>query len=149
MGVALTAGLEIVERHAHSQRVPGSMAATGRDATVFWNYVDLRLRAPFDWQIETSLTASELLVRFRALSAKSANGKLAPGFASPEGPVVESCETCGVTDCFRHPVATALPRAHCAAWLVDAHQPEHNTWLRTQHQHCDWLFTPLDSTRRG
>lgn len=44
---ALEAGLEIVERHAHTRTIPGSQAARGRDATVFWNYVDLRLRAPF------------------------------------------------------------------------------------------------------
>ena len=42
---ALAAGFEIVERHAHSRRVPGSRAALQRDATVFWNYVDLRFRA--------------------------------------------------------------------------------------------------------
>src|SRR5262245_27885584 len=53
---ALSGDLEIVERHAHSQRVPGSMAVSGRDATVFWNYVDLRLRAKFEWQIEARLT---------------------------------------------------------------------------------------------
>ena len=42
---ALAAGFEIVERHAHSRRVPGSRAALQRDATVFWNYVDLRFRS--------------------------------------------------------------------------------------------------------
>jgi hypothetical protein len=35
---ALQSGCEIVERHAHSQVVPGSTAAEGRDATVTWNY---------------------------------------------------------------------------------------------------------------
>ncbi len=33
---ALQAGHEIVERHAHSKVVPGSRAAAGRDATVFF-----------------------------------------------------------------------------------------------------------------
>src|SRR3569833_2606566 len=45
-GAALDAGCEIVERHAHSRRVPGSAAEAGRDATVAWNYVDLRFAAP-------------------------------------------------------------------------------------------------------
>lgn len=40
--IALDAGFEIVERHAHTQIIPGSLAEIGRDATVFWNYVDLR-----------------------------------------------------------------------------------------------------------
>ena len=38
----LKAGFEVVERSAHSQIIPGSAAARYRDATVFWNYVDLR-----------------------------------------------------------------------------------------------------------
>lgn len=33
---ALRAGFEIVERHSHSQVIPGSLAEVGRDATVFW-----------------------------------------------------------------------------------------------------------------
>jgi vancomycin resistance protein YoaR len=37
---ALDAGFEIVERHAHSQIMPGSLAEIGRDATVFWNYIE-------------------------------------------------------------------------------------------------------------
>ena len=41
---ALDASLEIVERRPHSQIVEGSAADAGRDATVFWNYVDLRFR---------------------------------------------------------------------------------------------------------
>ena len=42
---ALQAGFEIVERHAHSQVIPGSLAEAGANATVFWNYVDLRFRS--------------------------------------------------------------------------------------------------------
>src|ERR1700677_979792 len=42
---AQQAGRRTVERHAHSRIVPGSLAAEGRDATVAWNYVDLRFAA--------------------------------------------------------------------------------------------------------
>ena len=55
---ALKAGLEILERHAHSRRVPGSMAAAGRDATIFWNYVDLRFRPRTDCRLEVKLGPS-------------------------------------------------------------------------------------------
>jgi vancomycin resistance protein YoaR len=45
--VALQADLTIIERHAHSRIVPGPNAAkAGRDATVAWNYVDLRFASP-------------------------------------------------------------------------------------------------------
>ena len=61
---ALKAGFTIEERHAHTQIVPGSLAETGRDATVFWNYVDLRFRAPHSFQIRIELTPDELIVQF-------------------------------------------------------------------------------------
>ena len=38
---ALSAGFEIIERHAHTQVIPLTREVA-RDATVFWNYVDLR-----------------------------------------------------------------------------------------------------------
>jgi hypothetical protein len=148
---ALTAQLEVVERHAHSERVPGSMALAGRDATVFWNYVDLRLRAPFDWQIEARLSDSELLVSFRRLSPNIAapHPKPKAHAAVNSGDEVESCETCAVTSCFRNPSAANLTRSGCTAWLVDAWQPEHNDYIRELRQNADYLYTPLDSERRG
>lgn len=150
---ALTGGLEIVERHAHSQRVPGSMAVLGRDATVFWNYVDLRLRAEFDWQIEARLTSSELQIRVKRLAATVPTPsplKKEPAIQtleSAEG--AESCETCGLVSCFRNPSATNLVRSGVTAWLVDAWQPEHDRYVRENRKEGDWLFTPLDSARRG
>jgi vancomycin resistance protein YoaR len=69
--IALDAGFEVIERHAHSQIVPGSLAEVGRDATVFWNYVDLRFRLPAATRIEAFLTATELVVQVRSLSSHS------------------------------------------------------------------------------
>lgn len=63
---ALQANFEIIERHAHTRAVPGSQAATGRDATVFWNYVDLRWRAPQAFRIEAFMDGDYLTVSFRA-----------------------------------------------------------------------------------
>lgn len=73
---ALRAGCEIVERHAHTRVVPGSQAAEGRDATVFWNYVDLRWRAPRALRLEASLSRDQLVVRLRAQPSR-ANAKAA------------------------------------------------------------------------
>ena len=58
---ALKAGFEIVERHGHSRVLPGAMAEAGRDATIFWNYVDLRFRPAFDVQMEVVLGRGELV----------------------------------------------------------------------------------------
>jgi len=61
---AMKAGFTIEERHAHTQIVAGSLAETGRDATVFWNYVDLRFRSSQSFQIRVDLTTDELIVQF-------------------------------------------------------------------------------------
>src|SRR6202011_3999459 len=52
---ALTSNCQITERHAHSRVVPGSAAASGRDATVAWNCVDLRFRVREPLLIEAHL----------------------------------------------------------------------------------------------
>src|SRR5258708_804361 len=53
---ALQARFEIIERHPHTQVIPGSAAGLGRDATVAWSYMDLRFRAKVDVRIEARLT---------------------------------------------------------------------------------------------
>ena len=63
---ALDSGCEIVERHAHSHFVPGSMTERDRDATVFWNYVDLRFRARHELTIRCRLQDDRLIVQFFA-----------------------------------------------------------------------------------
>src|SRR5579864_6081691 len=99
---ALQAGCEIVERHAHSRRVAGSAAALGRDATVAWNYVDLRFRPRNALRIEARLTRDDLVIRFRGRqgSASSPTGSETAATASP--PIAQSCATCGEVSCFRH-----------------------------------------------
>ncbi len=149
---ALTAGFEIVERHAHSRRLAGSMAALGRDATVFWNYVDLRFRATVDCRIEATLDRHELRVRFRAAAplpeASRKTAKPCPtGYHAEPAHSVESCETCGVTGCFRNRSATSLPQGATTAWLVDTWWPEHDAWMRERHQPGDTLLLPLDRRR--
>ena len=151
--VALTAGCAIVERHAHSRRLPGSMAALGRDATIFWNYVDLRFRAPVDCQLEVSLDRDRLTVALRALEL--ADAVSVPVVREVRSLDVEaedatgSCDSCGMTACFRNEPAPARLPAAGAAWLVDAWWPEYDAYLRERAGPQDWLFTPLDSLRLG
>jgi hypothetical protein len=59
---ALEAGLEVVERHGHSRVIPGSAAEKNLDATVFWNYVDLR-RWSFPRRISSCASARRGKVR--------------------------------------------------------------------------------------
>lgn len=107
---ALEAGCEIVERHAHSRVVAGSMAAAGRDATVAWNYVDLRFRSQYPLLIRASVTEDELVIGFWVRADSPAATKQLSGRQSAIARVDESlrfdlgprtCATCAESDCFR------------------------------------------------
>ncbi len=145
--LALTAGFTILERHAHSSPIPDSTVPPGRDATVFWNYIDLRFRPHLSCRLEIDLTATDLIVRLRSLAPATPLPILATAPAAPHIHTAASCETCGVASCFRHSSATSLESHSRTAWLVDAFHPEHNAYLTATHRPDDFLFTPLDSRR--
>ena len=118
---AVRAGLEVVERHRHSRVLPGSLAEHDRDATVFWNYLDLRLRAPFAWRLEVELDAQKLRVRIRGHAQQVA-------IAQPialRARTIEStgdCTSCDQTDCNSH-VGPQVASRH-RTWLLCDPWPE-------------------------
>lgn len=146
---ALKAGFEIVERHAHTQVIPGSLAEVGRDATVFWNYVDLRFRAPMAFRIEADMDAEHLVLRFRAVAAEKAALPPLPksysrGLRHEKGP--NNCLSCNVLQCFRH-VAPAAHAAGETAFLVDGFVPEFDAHIQATRAAVDTLFHLLDGRR--
>lgn len=145
---ALEAGLEIVERHAHSRILPGSSAEQDLDATVFWNYVDLRFRSDADWRIEVELSAADLIVRIRSPHAAKTPAR-ASSPSLPRPAPSGDCLTCGMLECFRHPAATAAhaPSLGHSAFLLDASWPEFDRWCRSHSREGDRWFTPLDGRR--
>jgi len=144
---ALTAGLEIVERHAHTQVIAGSLAETGRDATVFWNYVDLRFRAAGRLRIEAEMDAEQLVVRFRA-HAEATAATPAPG-SCKQPALMGNCITCNMTECFRHAPQLAFSATERRAFLVDEYWPEHDAYITSQRRAGDLLAVPLDGARYG
>ncbi len=60
---AREAGCIIVERHGHTAPIPQSPFPPGEDATVFWNYVDLRFRSQRPLRVAVRLDAESLIVR--------------------------------------------------------------------------------------
>jgi vancomycin resistance protein YoaR len=108
--VALQTGCEIMERHAHSRVVPGSAAAHGRDATVAWNYIDLRFRAPQRLLIRAQAAGQSLVVSFCAaagtpLAARMRNSPVVKIVSNPASAnthqAANTCGTCAQTGCFR------------------------------------------------
>ncbi len=142
--VALQAGCRIIERHSHSRIVPGSLAAEGRDATVAWNYVDLRFAAERDLRLSVRLDRDTLSVRLLGDETGVAN---APTLATPlAGPVMlaRSCASCGETECFRHEGAGAMADIRRHAFLVDEAWPEFKAYVQETGRPADRLSLPLD-----
>lgn len=156
---ALDAGAGIVERHAHSQSVPGSAAEQGRDATVFWNYLDLRFRLPVPFEIEARLDAQRLVVRLRGLSPLHRSRAMLPLMPLRGGPChgdPHDCLACVQQRCVERiePVAgvgrTATLAAHAPSrlerWIgpggdADARARD---WAASLGPQVDALVVPID-----
>lgn len=146
---ALDAGCEIVERHAHSQIVPGSMAARGRDATVFWNYVDLRFRPTFELTIRCELDRDRLVVRFCS-SESSAVVHPTPSIALDGGDVnagAASCMSCRQVECVRHRRIQRAKPVASSAFLLDAYWPEYDLFVASEATASAMVCVPLDGRR--
>ena len=145
-GCAAQAGFELVERHAHSARVGGTDAAP--DATVFWNYVDLKIRAPVAWRLELELTADELLLSIRA--SVSTPVRKIPVMLQPsaaDARPLRGCLSCEETTCFRHRPALRQVRGRTAL-LLDGWTSELADYLRSHHADAD-RFAPLPPRQFG
>ena len=144
---ALSAGFEIVERHAHTRIIPGSLAELGRDATVFWNYVDLRFKSSSSFRIEATMDANFLTVRFRSNERRNLSHleqgkkKLTVAATAPQ-----SCVTCDERGCFKYvePKTTDVGRS---AFLLDEYYPEFDSFIRGVRREQDLLAIPLDGRK--
>jgi len=138
---ALDAGLEIVERHAHSRIVPGSRAASERDATVFWNYVDLRFRSERPFRVEARLARGMLEIVIRGARRETA---AQTDDSSSSRETANDCTSCNESDCHLHDPEVKAPaiNGRLTAWLVDACWPEFATLLAARAGKEDALFLP-------
>ncbi|NOT46969.1 MAG: vanw family protein [Acidobacteria bacterium] len=145
---ALEANFEIVERHAHTQVVSGSLAEQDRDATVFWNYVDLRFRSEKPFRIEAKLDEKDLTVRFRG--EKLNGSSLHQIRRIPiHNDTPQSCATCEIGDCHRVVDSTEHRDFGKTAFLLDEFSPEFDAYVQNTRTAKDILFVPLDGKRFG
>ena len=90
---------------------PAPQQPPGRDATVAWNYVDLRFRSRVPLLIRAQVTEDELVVSFCAFPGTvvpkeriaDADGHASdPNAAQGRKLVASTCATCAEIGCFRH-----------------------------------------------
>ena len=136
---ALQADFHVIERHPHTKIIPGSLAQSGRDATVFWNYVDLRFQANQRFRIEIELTTDSLRLRYRAAEPNHAPSQ---PVAIKEVDAIGSCFSCEQSSCSRHPKSIFRP-SHKTAYLLDEYWPEFDNYITSIRSSGDTLFIPL------
>jgi len=141
--VALNSGCEIMERHAHSAVVPGSASEHNRDATIFWNYVDLRFRPTQHILLTAQLSKDELIV---ALRGKQGLLRIHEHRATAR-PVsqINTCTDCGVENCFRHTKIEPARSTGNAAFLMEECWPEFEEFARQSRRDADEVFLPFHS----
>ncbi|MEO6588547.1 MAG: VanW family protein [Pyrinomonadaceae bacterium] len=144
---ALQANFEIVERHAHTQIISGSLAEKGRDATVFWNYVDLRFRAPDAFRIEAVLGKDHLTVCYKSSTKKQTFVQISkPENQNSNIKSPNNCAACGAESCFRS-LKTPKQKFGKTAFLIDEFSPEFDEYIQKTRNKTDEIYLPLDGKR--
>lgn len=139
---ALKANFEIIERHKHTRVIKGSLAEKDRDATVKWNYVDLRFKSQHNFRIEIELTADKFIVSFKS------------AFKNAETEIDESkfttfhelndCYSCGNTACFKHPERNSEKKEKAiTTYILDEKWPEFDNYISSIKEKSDVFILPL------
>jgi VanW like protein len=143
---ALNAHFEIVERHKHTKVVKGSLAEQNRDATVKWNYIDLRFKSEYAFRIEAHLTGTELIVQFRSFGKSTIESD--NSFVSQPAASINDCFSCGNTTCFKHPTGKEIEqRTGVTAYLLDEAWPEFDTYIADNAQPNDHFSLSVHNSR--
>jgi glycosyltransferase involved in cell wall biosynthesis len=143
---ALQANLEIIERYRHSQVIPGSLAEIDRDATVFWNYIDLKFRSTADVRIEAIMDDTQLVVRFKIATPQVS--RVDPPIVAVPQPIetINNCLSCSVTSCFRNQSSDRQGVSR-TAYLVDDRWAEFDRYLQTVSTKRDCIYVPIDGQK--
>jgi hypothetical protein len=144
---ALKAGFTIIERHKHTRVIKGSLAEQDRDATVKWNYIDLRFKANGPFRIEAELTADRLVVKFKTI-APSDVGKENISETILKPSQLNDCYSCGNSDCFKHPKpAKARIGRSFTTYILDEKWDEYDRYINEQTSDSDFFILPAYKSR--
>lgn len=143
---ALNANFEIVERHKHTRIIQGSLAEKDRDATVKWNYVDLRFKSKFDFRIEIELTSDQLIVSFKS-DGKSENLNLKEAEFTTFHPL-NDCYSCGNIACFKHQDRSSIQKEkEITTYVLDERWPEFDEYINSIKEKSDVFILPFQPNK--
>lgn len=139
---AIKAGFQILERHKHSKVVKGSLAEQDRDATVKWNYVDLRFCSNEGFRIEIEMDSDYLYVRFRGKPQNNPlfNLRYVPQIeASP----LNDCYSCWNTDCYICNTKGKVSNTGVVTYILDEKWSEYEAYVNKNIKKQDFIIQPF------
>lgn len=136
---ALKANFQIVERHKHSKVVRGSLAEKDRDATVKWNYIDLRFKSDQDFRIEIELKHDKLIVLFKS---KKANQTFNIQNPDHDFDSLNDCYSCGNIACMKH-VNKNTSKNAITTFILDDVWTEFDNYITEIKTEKDLFILPL------
>lgn len=143
---ALKANFDITERHKHTKVIKGSLAEKDRDATVKWNYIDLRFKSSFDFRIDIELTSDKLVVSFKSKQKNTKNTDT--DFALRNTHKLNDCYSCGNFACFKHPDRTSKKQeAAITTFILDEKWSEFDDYVKSISTKSDNFIVPLQKNK--
>ncbi len=148
---ALKANFEIMERHRHSKVIKGSLAEHSRDATVKWNYVDLRFKSLYAFKMQIELTSNKLTVLFRG---KPTGNQIHNKFIENNRKTnyLNDCYSCGNLSCYKHPTKVInQQKTTMTTFILDEKWPEYDDYIKSNSLSDDLFIVPFknDLFKRG
>ena len=143
---ALKANCDIIERHRHTKVIQGSLAEKDRDATVKWNYLDLRFKAMHDFRIEAELNSNHLVIRFRSFNEIEKENSISQ--LSKPYSKLNDCYSCGNSSCHLHPEPERAKRPkETTTYILDESWPEYDSYLTTIKSKSDVFIIPFKKNK--
>lgn len=143
---AIKANFEIVERHKHTKIIQGSFAEQDRDATVKWNYIDLRFKSSYDFRIEIELTHDKLIVSFKSNQTETQSSKIKTTFYQSDK--LNDCFSCGNTACYKHPNPSELQNNRATTtFILDEKWTEYDQYLAQNTNEMNHFILPLKKNK--
>lgn len=142
---ALKAGFDIIERHKHTRIIKGSLAEQDRDATVKWNYIDLRFKSKSDFRIEIELSSDKLILCFKSRQKNIISDNT--NFQAQQSDKLNDCYSCGNFACFKHPDRTSIKqKAATTTFILDEKWPEFDRYIQSIATGSDNFIVPINKS---
>ena len=140
---ALKANFQILERHRHTKVIKGSLAERDRDATVKWNYIDLRFKSDHAFRIEIDLTSEKLIVKFKSRKRDAGAMDANPNILRQTSKL-NDCYSCGNFECSRHPDRTSVKMEKAiTTYILDEKWNEYDRYITSLSTKEDFFIVPL------